>query len=170
MTPPSFMTVRIDKWLWAARFFKTRALAAQAVTGGRVHLNGARVKPGHTLKIGDQLKIGKESIEWIVDVTGVSEQRGPAREAILLYQETAQSQKKRQEESEKKRQIVAILGTAPIPGGPRPTKRERRRLCLQSQDLGGLHPPIPLLFEGSKTEVKSKSKTLGAIPQTPFFF
>ena len=88
--------VRIDKWLWAARFFKTRSLAAGAVSGGKVDVNGARAKPSRALQLGDQLNIRRGSYEWTVIVKGVAKIRGPALEAQLLYEETEESVRKRE--------------------------------------------------------------------------
>jgi ribosome-associated heat shock protein Hsp15 len=116
--------LRIDKWLWAARFFKTRSLAAQAVDGGRVQLNGQRVKPAKDVKAGDELAIHIGELEWVIEVRGIPARRGPAEEARQLYAERADSRARRQ----------AILETrkhAPEPAlglRGRPTKRDRRRL------------------------------------------
>ena len=88
--------VRIDKWLWAARFFKTRSLAAAAVAGGKVTLNGARPKPSRMVRAGDHLNLRRGAYEWIVIVRGTSTYRGPASEAQALYQETEESRSKRQ--------------------------------------------------------------------------
>jgi ribosome-associated heat shock protein Hsp15 len=116
--------VRIDKWLWAARFFKTRSLAQHAVAGGRVKLNGDRVKPAHTVKQGDAVSVRVEEIEWRVIVRGLSERRGPAPEAKKLYEESAASLAERQRVMDLRR-----WGTEPasrLKG--RPTKRDRRLL------------------------------------------
>lgn len=114
--------VRIDKWLWAARFFKTRSLAADAVEGGKVHLNGARTKPAHNLRKGDELTIRRGPHEWTVVVRDLSERRGPGSEAQKLYEET--------EESKKSREALAAqlrLQTPPGMGAEgRPSKKERR--------------------------------------------
>ena len=83
--------VRIDKWLWAARFFKTRSMAAQAVSGGKVHLNGARIKPARIVQKGDELRIRRGEVEFVVIVQDIADRRGPAREAQLLYEETEAS-------------------------------------------------------------------------------
>lgn len=88
---------RLDKWLWAARFFKTRQLATEAVAGGKVHLNGQRTKPSKELKIGAQLSIGKDHSVWEVAVTGLNNQRRPASEACLMYEESPESHIKRQQ-------------------------------------------------------------------------
>ena len=116
--------MRIDKWLWAARFFKTRGLAQQAVAGGRVKLNGERVKPAHPVKPSDQLVIRIEEIEWQVVVRGLAERRGPATEAKKLYEESAAGLAERQRLMDLRR-----WGTEPssrMKG--RPTKRDRRLL------------------------------------------
>src|SRR5574340_295217 len=83
--------VRLDKWLWAARFFKTRSLASQAVDGGKVHCNGERVKPARAVRAGDELRIRQGPYEITVLVRALSERRGPASEAALLYEETPES-------------------------------------------------------------------------------
>ena len=84
---PPFGRVRIDKWLWAARFYKTRSLAARAVEGGKVKLNGERVKPGKEVKVGDEIERRSGELHWLVEVRGVALKRGPAAEAALLYAE-----------------------------------------------------------------------------------
>ena len=116
--------VRIDKWLWAARFFKTRALAAEAVQGGRVHINGQRVKPSRAVAVGDQLEITKGPLHFSLRVEGVSERRGPAKEAEQLYQESEASRERRQREAEQRRLERAA---SPTPEG-RPDKRGRQRI------------------------------------------
>lgn len=116
--------VRLDKWLWAARFFKTRSLAAEAVTGGKVHVNSTRVKPARAVRIGDEISVRRGPYEWIVIVCGVSIKRGPASEAQLLYEET--------EESKQNRQALAEQLHAQGAGRPglmgRPTKKARREI------------------------------------------
>jgi ribosome-associated heat shock protein Hsp15 len=117
--------VRIDKWLWAARFFKTRGLATEAVTGGRVHVNGARVKPAKDVRVGDTVEIRIGVTEWTVEVVELSEKRGPATVAQGLYDET--------EESRVSRERLAIQRKAAPPPlgadlGARPTKQDRRRI------------------------------------------
>ena len=116
--------VRIDKWLWAARFFKTRSLATTAVEGGKVKLNGGRTKPSHGVKEGDTLEVDNGSTEWQVVVKALSEQRGSATIAQTLYAETEESVERRRQESEK-RKFFHEPGAA-IKG--RPTKRDRRAL------------------------------------------
>lgn len=116
--------IRIDKWLWAARFFKTRSLAAEAVERGRVRLNGDRCKPARNLRPGDLLDIDNGSTEWQVSVLALSGQRGPASVAQTLYRETEQSLQQRAERAEQ-RKIFSEPGET-IRG--RPTKRDRRMI------------------------------------------
>ena len=115
--------VRLDKWLWAARFFRTRSQAKTAVDGGHVRLNGARTKPGKDLKAGDTLTVRRGFTEWTVEVTALAERRGDAR-AAELYAETTDSLERRAAEAARRRdeQLGRI---APV---VRPTKRDRRRL------------------------------------------
>jgi ribosome-associated heat shock protein Hsp15 len=121
-TPTS--KVRIDKWLWAARFFKTRRLAIAAVTGNKVHLNEQRTKPAKEVHIGDQLLIRTGYVERTVIVQALSKQRRSAKEAILLYEETPESIKKREEAADLRRQASALRE----PRIGRPTKKERRQI------------------------------------------
>ena len=116
--------VRIDKWLWAARFYKTRSLAAQAVSGGKVHLNGARVKPARVVKVDDALEIQKENDKFCVTVLALSERRGPASTAQALYQESQESKEKREALHEQYRLAAA---TTPRPER-KPDKKSRRQL------------------------------------------
>lgn len=116
--------MRLDKWLWAARFFKTRSLASTAVDGGKVRLNGVPVKPAKEVKLGDQLQIRAGEQLWTVIVEGHCEQRRPAPEAQLLYRETPESQQERTRQAELRK--VAPAPLADHKG--RPTKRERRQL------------------------------------------
>ena len=116
--------VRADKWLWAARFFKTRSLATVAINSGKVYLNGTRVKPAHKLIIGDQLSIRKGIYTFMITVAGLSLQRGPSEMARALYTESEESQQQRQQLQEQQR----LLGkTAARPEG-RPDKRARRQI------------------------------------------
>lgn len=117
-------TVRIDKWLWAARFFKTRSLATDAVDGGKVRLNGERIKPARNVKTGDRLDIDNGAAEWEVLVRALSDVRGPAVVAQALYEETAGSTERRQREAERRR--LFREPSAAIKG--RPTKRDRRQI------------------------------------------
>ena len=115
--------LRIDKWLWAARYFKTRSLAADAVECGKVLLNAARVKPAKLITAGDMISIRLGPYQHVVKVLGLSNQRGPATEAQKLYQET--------EESRQKRETLALeLKAQPEPTHHkgRPTKRDRREI------------------------------------------
>ena len=116
--------VRIDKWLWAARFFKSRGLATEAVTGGRVHLNDVRVKPSKEVRAGDTVEVTIGEVHRTVLVTGVSDKRGPAAVAATLYEETADSVAARERLAVERR-----LARAPgADAGARPTKQARRRL------------------------------------------
>ncbi|MBB5505989.1 ribosome-associated heat shock protein Hsp15 [Paraburkholderia sp. JPY681] len=116
--------LRIDKWLWAARFFKTRSLAADAVDKGRVRIGGAAVKPAKDVRVGDLVEIEIERYVWQVEVLGVCDVRGPASVAQTLYMETAQSKEKRQVEQERRK--VYHEPAAALHG--RPTKRDRRTI------------------------------------------
>jgi len=116
--------IRLDKWLWAARFFKTRSMASQAVTGGKVHVNGQRVKPSRAVQIGDELRITKSELIFIIKVLDVSGYRRPAVEARLLYEESPESIKTREEQSDIRRMTHAGH-TAPA---GRPGKRDRRKI------------------------------------------
>lgn len=117
--------VRIDKWLWAARFFKTRSMAAGAVSGGKVHVNGARIKPARMIQAGDELRIRRGEVEFTVVVQGVSDKRRPAKEAQLLYTETEASLAQRDEMREQKRLEAASRMYGPM---KRPDKRDRRKI------------------------------------------
>ena len=123
-------SVRIDKWLWAARFFKTRAQASEAVSGGKVHLNNQRVKPGRCLHIGDQLQIQRGGFQWNVEVLGLSERRGPAKDAQKLYAESEDSIQKRAELREQHK--LAALATPRTTG--RPNKQQRRHIIRFKQE------------------------------------
>jgi len=118
------VSVRIDKWLWAARFFKTRSAAQQAVEGGKVKLGGERVKPSKDVRTGDELSIQIGAYEWAVRVEGLSDKRGSAPVARTLYSENEASRLKREEQA-------ALRKFAAEPAQERhgrPTKRERRQL------------------------------------------
>lgn len=117
-------TMRIDKWLWAARFFKTRAIAADAVDGGKVHLNGERVKRAKSLRVGDALQIRLGPYEHRVVVRELSERRGPATEAVALYEERAESVAERERLQAQRR----LEATRVAHDAGRPNKRERRQL------------------------------------------
>jgi ribosome-associated heat shock protein Hsp15 len=118
--------VRLDRWLWAARFFKTRALAAAAVAGGKVHVNGTRAKPAKQLHTGDELRVRVGPYEWLVTVRALSERRGAPREAQLLYDESPEGRAARE-------RLAEAHKIAPAPtyqGKGRPTKKDRRDLEL----------------------------------------
>jgi ribosome-associated heat shock protein Hsp15 len=125
MIGPMADGIRVDKWLWASRLLKTRSLAADAVKGGRVQVNGQRVKPSREVGPGDELEVTIGQVRRTVVVRGVAERRGPAKEAVLLYEETPESVAARELAAERARLA------SPPPGanlGARPTKRDRRRL------------------------------------------
>jgi len=116
--------MRLDKWLWAARFFKTRSLAQQAIGAGRVKLNEVRVKPSHELKVGDAVVVRVSDFQWHVKVRALSDKRGPAEQARKLYEESEASRAERQRRIDLRR-----WGSEPattLKG--RPTKRDRRLL------------------------------------------
>ena len=115
--------IRIDKWLWAARFFKTRSLASLAAGGGHVQVNGSRVKPSRVVQVGDTLQIRRGQEEIVVVVQGLSGRRGPAPQAQALYQETEESRMNR--EAARQKRLEAGVGLAPV---RRPDKRDRRKI------------------------------------------
>ena len=116
--------MRLDKWLWAARFFKTRSLATQAIENGRVKLNGERVKPAREVRPGDRLEIRVGEFDWRLAVRALSPQRGPAPVAQALYEEDPESHARRQEQVRERK--LAASPAATIKG--RPTKRDRRQI------------------------------------------
>ncbi len=116
--------LRLDKWLWAARFFRTRSQAKIAIEGGHVRLNGSRAKPAKELKIGDTVTVRRGVEQFVVAVTALSDRRGNARAAALLYTETAGSVQRREEQAAQRR---AERVGRPF-GSTRPTKKDRRRL------------------------------------------
>ena len=120
MTEPD--KFRLDKWLWAARFFKTRSLASDAIDGGKVRLDGVRAKPSKEVRVGNELRITRPDGEWTVIVRALSIQRRSASEAALLYEETEESRIQRQAAEERRR---AEFGDRER-GAGRPTKRDRR--------------------------------------------
>jgi ribosome-associated heat shock protein Hsp15 len=131
MPEPSSDPVRIDKWLWAARLAKTRPLAAEAVRGGHVELNGRRVPPGKRVAVGDCIELTIAGITRSVVVRGLAERRGPASVAATLYEETPESIAERERLAEQRRLARAAdpFGAPPSePGAGRTTKRDRRRL------------------------------------------
>jgi ribosome-associated heat shock protein Hsp15 len=116
--------VRIDKWLWAARFFKTRGTATEAVLGGRVHVNGERVKPSKVVRAGDTVEVTVGTVRWTVAVREVADRRGPASVAATLYDETPESRAAREQQALERR----LAGPLGADAGARPTKQARRRL------------------------------------------
>jgi ribosome-associated heat shock protein Hsp15 len=123
-SPPGDARVRLDRWLWAARFFKTRSLAKQAIEGGKVRCQGQRAKPSKEIGLGAELSIQRGDVEQVVIVTGLSERRGGAPEAARLYEETPASVERREAEQADRR--LTRRGAMPPPA--RPSKRDRRQL------------------------------------------
>lgn len=121
----SGVRVRLDKWLWAARFFKTRTLAAEAVSGGKVRVGGQRAKPAHAVRVGEFLRVQRGPDEFLVEVKALGDRRGPAKDAALLYEETDESRLRRERSAEQRRIMGQIA--SPQPDG-RPTKQDRRRI------------------------------------------
>ena len=115
--------VRLDKWLWAARFYKTRGLAAEAVDGGKVDVNDTRAKRSKMVQLGDAVRLRQPPFEHIVIVRGISERRGPASVAATLYEETAESKAKRQALATQIRSMPADDWET-----GRPSKRDRREI------------------------------------------
>ncbi|RIZ68628.1 MAG: RNA-binding protein [Methylococcales bacterium] len=122
--PTEIESIRLDKWLWTARFFKTRKLAADAVSGGKVHVNKQRTKPGKEVRPGMSLTINKEGLSWDILIIELAKQRKPAKEAVLLYEETPESHEKRQKQLIAQREQRELF---PISGQDhKPNKKERR--------------------------------------------
>ena len=121
---------RLDKWLWHARFFKTRSLATAAISGGKVHLNAERVKPAHRVRIGDRLSLSLQGIVAEFEVLGLPLRRGPAAEAQAQYLETAASVERRAKLREQQR-LAQVSRPRP---DARPDKRDRRRLMRLQRD------------------------------------
>ena len=117
--------MRLDKWLWAARFFKTRSIATAEVDAGHVELNGERAKPAKPVHVGDELRVRMNQFTYVVHVRGLSERRGPASEARELYAETEASVQERARLAEQRR----LAPTPTYEEGGRPTKRDRRNLA-----------------------------------------
>ncbi|MGB0238041.1 MAG: RNA-binding S4 domain-containing protein [Cycloclasticus sp.] len=123
MTTDALTKQRLDTWLWAARFFKTRRLATEAISGGKVHLNGQRTKPSKDVRVGDELQISKTGYSWEINILGLNAKRRPAKEATLLYSE--------KEESFNRRQALIALNkdmNASAPQSERPNKKQRRQI------------------------------------------
>ncbi|MEI8210214.1 MAG: S4 domain-containing protein [Methylococcales bacterium] len=122
--PTEIESIRLDKWLWTARFFKTRKLAADAVSGGKVHVNKQRTKPGKEVRPGMPLTINKDGLSWDILIIELAKQRKPAKEAVLLYEETPESHEKRQKQLIAQREQRELF---PISGQDhKPNKKERR--------------------------------------------
>jgi ribosome-associated heat shock protein Hsp15 len=117
--------MRLDKWLWAARFFKTRSIASSEIEAGHVLLNGDRGKPSKTVKVGDEIRIRLNQYTFVVHVLALSERRGPASEARLLYAETEASREERERLAEQRRLAPPMA----FEEGGRPTKRDRRDIA-----------------------------------------
>jgi ribosome-associated heat shock protein Hsp15 len=116
--------VRVDKWLWAARFFKSRSIAVTAIEGGKVTVNGERVKPSRDVKAGDSVRVRLGPYEHVVIVRAVSDRRGPATQAALLFEETAESRAAREKLHWQLKHAAPVI----VPGDGRPTKKDRRDL------------------------------------------
>jgi ribosome-associated heat shock protein Hsp15 len=115
-------SMRLDKWLWAARFFKTRMLAQQAIEAGRVRLDNERIKPAHVVRVGQVYSIVRDGLTWTVEVRGLSDQRGPGAVAQALYREDEASI------AERRRIVELNRAAGPAPFKGRPTKRQRRKI------------------------------------------
>jgi ribosome-associated heat shock protein Hsp15 len=121
---PELEVIRLDKWLWAARFFKTRKLAAEAISGGKVHVNDQRAKPGKEVRVGALLAISKDNYRWDITITAISGQRRSAKEAVLLYEESPESRAKREQQiihNREQRELFDFSGK-----DHKPNKKERR--------------------------------------------
>ena len=116
--------LRLDKWLWAARIFKTRALAVEAINGGKVHLNDTRVKPSRVVHIGDELDVTRGTERYHLTIEGINNKRRPAKEAQLLYTESAESIQKREDEKAMRK----IQNASMVRPDRKPNKKERRRI------------------------------------------
>ncbi|MDP1665432.1 MAG: S4 domain-containing protein [Methylobacter sp.] len=116
--------IRLDKWLWTARFFKTRKLAAEAISGGKVHVNDQRTKPGKEVKVGAIVSISKDNYRWDITIIAINGQRRSAKEAVLLYEESAESLAKREKQiiqNREQRELFDFSGR-----DHKPNKKERR--------------------------------------------
>ena len=129
--------VRLDKWLWAARFFKTRSMAAQAVDGGKVDVNGERAKRSRLVQAGDAIVIRRPPFEQTILVRALSELRGPAAVAAALYEETSESREAREKLSYQLKNAPTLTFTS----GGRPTKRDRRRIDRFKRGSGDTDEP-----------------------------
>jgi ribosome-associated heat shock protein Hsp15 len=125
--------MRLDKWLWAARFYKTRKLAAEAVEGGKVHVNGQRSKPGKDVRPGTRIDISKDGLAWDIEVRVLPKQRRPAAEARTFYDESEASHRQREAAAAALR---AARLAAPLQTTSKPNKRDRRLIHRFKQDAG----------------------------------
>lgn len=130
--PGSLDVIRLDKWLWAARFFKTRQLAHEAIAGGKVQVNGQRCKPGKDIKTGAEISITKNGYSWDITVIAISSQRRSAKEAVSLYLETPESHARRQQQIQDQRLRKELFGS--IESSRKPNKKERRLIHRFKQD------------------------------------
>ena len=124
--------IRLDKWLWTARFFKTRKLAAEAISGGKVHVNEQRTKPGKEVKPGATLSISKDNYKWDITIIAINGQRRSAKEAVLLYEESAESLAKREQQvikNREQRELFDFSGS-----DHKPNKKERRLIHRFKQE------------------------------------
>lgn len=126
-------SVRLDKWLWAARFFKTRSVAREAVSGGKVHLNGNRAKPGRSINVGDELRIQRGEEEYIITILEASMRRGPATVARTLYEESDENREQRERLAEQRK----LEHQSSLTRERRPDKRQRRRIVRFKSGLDG---------------------------------
>ncbi len=124
MASENLETVRLDKWLWAARFFKSRKNAVEAISGGKVHLNGARVKPSRNVQVNDQLSITRNNEKYKITVLGVNDKRRPASEARALYEESEESYEARQQA----REMRKLNSASVVRPAKRPNKKQRRQI------------------------------------------
>lgn len=130
--PADLEAIRLDKWLWAARFYKTRGLATEAINGGKVHVNGQRTKPSKEINIGTELTINKNGYNWEITVIHLSAQRRAAKGAVLLYEESPESHTKRQQQIQTEREQKKLFGFS---GSDRkPNKKDRRLIHRFKQE------------------------------------
>lgn len=113
---------RIDKWLWMARFYKSRAFALEAIKGGHVHVDGTRVKPSRQISVGDKIILTRDIYRWEIIVDALATRRGPAKEARLLYHESKQSQ------AEREMKQLQYKMSAPIAPAKKPDKHQRKKI------------------------------------------
>jgi ribosome-associated heat shock protein Hsp15 len=128
--PEQELKIRLDKWLWAARFYKTRALATEAIKGGKIHVNNSRIKPSHHIQVGESIRIRKHHEEKTILIDVLSDKRGPATIAQTLYTESSESIEKREEFSRQKRDMYLLNPTT----DKRPNKKQRRHIIKFKQE------------------------------------